>query len=167
MYVLFSSEQLHIFRPIRFNSSLLPATSLRAKRRVILRASLNLSWTPESVRIRNIQCTLGVGIGKNLTIWYVSRYFGQDTIHIKISRYCDINKDENTSTCICTSDDITFTTRLNMNFYFFLIDLWSWKIDIVLGSKVSWYIAISIFLPTPTAHTVFFLNFLFNHLISL
>ena len=31
--------------------------------------------------------TLGVGIGKNLTIQYVSRYFGHDTIPIAILRY--------------------------------------------------------------------------------
>ena len=55
--------------------------------------------------------TLGVGIGKNLTIRYVSRYFGHDTIRITISRYCNINKDENTSTCICTSDDIDQRTN--------------------------------------------------------
>ena len=57
-----------------------------------------------------------MGIGKNLTIRYVSQYFGHDTIRITISRYCDINKDENTSTCICTSDDID-QDKLSQNYF--------------------------------------------------
>lgn len=50
----FCKYQLYIFRPSSFSLSLLPAPSLRAKRTVIHRVSLNLLWTPESVSITYI-----------------------------------------------------------------------------------------------------------------
>ena len=78
----------------------------------ITRLTANCCYTIDIYTLTHSHCTLKTRGG----YWQEPH----DTIHITIryvSQYCDINKDENTCTCICTSDDIDQEDKLSQNYF--------------------------------------------------